>query len=93
MKHEMERRRRLSSDIFADANGAKLIFTLLAKKCNENCLQGYIQKIDYDPFGLLMICDMQVKFVFDFNHFPQWHYALKFYRKNMVTLSLVSVSI
>ena len=70
MKHEMERRRRLSSDIFADANGAKLIFTLLAKKCNENCLQGYIQKIDYDPFGLLMICDIQVKFVYDFNHFP-----------------------
>jgi len=60
MKHEMDRRHRLSSDIFADSNGTKLIFHLLARQCNENCLQGYIQKINYDPFGILMISDIQV---------------------------------
>lgn len=60
MKYEMERRWKLSSDIFADSNGAKLIFLLLAKRNNENCLQGYIQRINYDPFGVLMISHLQV---------------------------------
>ena len=57
---------------------------ILSKFCS-------IKSVVCSENGLLMILEMQVKFVFDFNQFPQCHYALKFYRKNKVTLSLVSI--
>jgi hypothetical protein len=62
MKNEFERRHRLSSDIFADAEATKILCELLVGPINQNCIQGYVQKIDKNPFGVLLISDIQVKF-------------------------------
>jgi hypothetical protein len=60
MKHEFDRRHRLSSDIFADADATKILCELLCEPCNENCIQGFVQRIDRNPFGMLFISDIQV---------------------------------
>ena len=62
MKNEFERRHRLSSDIFADAEATKILCELLVGPINQNCIQGYVQKIDKNPFGVLFISDIQVNF-------------------------------
>ena len=60
MKNEFERRHRLSSDIFADAEATKIVMELVVGLKNSNCIQGYIQRIDKNPFGVLFISDIQV---------------------------------
>jgi hypothetical protein len=60
MKNEFERRHRLSSDIFADAEATKIVCELLVGPENRNCLPGYVQKIDKNPFGVLLVSHLQV---------------------------------
>ena len=60
MKNEFERRHRLSIDIFSDAEATKILMELLVGTKNSNCIQGYVQKIDKNPFGILLVCDSQV---------------------------------
>ena len=55
MKFESEHRNRLSNKISDDAEAAKVITDEL---CGEF---GYLQEIGLNPFGVLMMCDLQVK--------------------------------
>ena len=70
MKNEFERRHRLSSDIFADAEATKILCELLVGPHNKNCLPGYVQKIDKNPFGVLFVSNLQV--ISFFSYFILW---------------------
>jgi len=66
MKHFFVRRFRMNSDLFADSEATKKLMFFLAVDSNELCLQGYVQKIDHDPFGILLLSDIQVKLFVEF---------------------------
>ena len=65
IKHEYERRNVLSTDILVDAQATKTLCEALSPSSNSNCLQGFVQLIIQDPFGMLFLSDMQVRYYFN----------------------------
>ena len=65
MKHEEQKRHRCSRDIYIDCEGALNVSKGLCKASNSSCLQGYIQKIELFPFGIIFASDIQVKKIND----------------------------
>ena len=59
MKSEFNNRNRLSSDIFVDANCAKIMTDKLCLP-SDSKMAGYIQEITMNPFGFLTMSDIQV---------------------------------
>ena len=57
IKNEFDHRNVLSKEFFSDAIACKKTFDTL---WNETNIKGFIQELNYEPFGLLMICDIQV---------------------------------
>ena len=51
---------RLASEITADCRAAKILFDNLAIAPNAKGLQGYIQSIHQEPFGLALFSHIQV---------------------------------
>lgn len=62
MKSEYLRQNRISTDVYHDANTAKIVHSSYYKKIYDDGLIGYIQEISLDPFGFLLISDIQVVF-------------------------------
>ena len=60
LKYEYIHRDRMSNDIFQDARVAKSIMTDLVGDENNKDIKGYIQELSMDPFGFLLISDLQV---------------------------------
>ena len=59
------RRKVLSTDIFVDAEASKKMCDIMCPMPNSNCIKGFIQIINQNPFGFLCISDLQVwKFLF-----------------------------
>lgn len=57
IKSQYSNRYRLSTDIFVDAEATKHMFQLLYKTSNYS---GYIQYIAQNPFGILLMSEIQV---------------------------------
>ena len=65
IKYQYQHKDKLSNDIYKDIELAKNFFISLAiPPSSMNGLKGYIQEIVHDPFGFLLISDMQVIKIF-----------------------------
>lgn len=62
IKSDYKNRARISSDILMDARGAKETFILLAP--SSNFVKGFIQEINFDPYGIIFFSSMQVRSFF-----------------------------
>jgi hypothetical protein len=63
IKYEHEHRNRIATDVFVDADAAKRLCNKLCFVYDQNSiLKGYIQEISHDPFGVLLISEIQVLF-------------------------------
>jgi hypothetical protein len=62
IKSEFLHQNRISNDIFHDAQSAKIIHDNYYKKVFRDGLLGFIQEISLDPFGFLLISDIQVTY-------------------------------
>jgi hypothetical protein len=61
MKHEYVHRNRLCIDIDKDAKMAKHFFDSLCIKYNQSSrIKGYIRELHSDPFGYILLTEMQV---------------------------------
>lgn len=66
IKYEFIHKNRISSNIHDDANGAKIMFDHLLineplnNDCGKNKIVGYIHELGQNPFGYLLISDIQV---------------------------------
>ncbi len=58
MKYEFVHSNRISRDLYVDCDVAKL---MLDKFCEGDKLKGYIQEIMLNPFGILLISEIQVR--------------------------------
>jgi hypothetical protein len=65
MKHEYVHRYRLSNNLIEDLDTTKLFCDNLCLP-NQGSIEGYIRSIRYNPFGFVLISDIQVIF----NVFP-----------------------
>ena len=60
-KYELKTKDRISRDILIDAEGAKILCEKLCiTSIKERAIEGYIQIIYQDPFGLILISEIQV---------------------------------
>jgi hypothetical protein len=59
MKHEFEHRYRLSDDVFDDLTISKLFCDKLCLP-NEGFISGYVHQLCQDPFGFILLSDIQV---------------------------------
>ena len=57
MKNEYINLNRISRDFYVDTETAKHLFD---KFCTGDKLGGYIQEINQNPFGMLMVSEIQV---------------------------------
>ncbi len=63
MKHEYVHQYRLSTDIDKDAKLAKMMFDNLCISLNpSNGIKGYLRELHSDPFGHILISELQVGF-------------------------------
>ncbi len=62
IKNEYVHRERISSFLYGDIRGAKQQMDISIRP--ENGITGYIQEIDYTPFGYQLFSAIQVGFVF-----------------------------
>jgi hypothetical protein len=62
IKSENIHKDRISNDLITDCKAAKRICDALCLAFDDTDLTGFIQKIDLEPFGLLLISDLQVCF-------------------------------
>lgn len=60
IKTEITREDRISNDLMSDIKAAKKLCSKLCLTFEECDLVGYIQKTISDPFGFLLISDLQV---------------------------------
>ena len=61
MKYEYVHRFRKSNDVFDDALITKRIFDSTCIYVSKNPLRGFIHELGLDPFGFLLLSDLQVK--------------------------------
>ena len=61
IKYEYVHRERVSSFVFGDIRGAKLSMDMTIRSSKEKGINGYIQDIDYTPFGFQLYSEIQVK--------------------------------
>lgn len=54
----------LSNDLLIDANSAKNVFDFLEPGFGNRFLKGFIQEIHSNPFGALLMSELQVIFYF-----------------------------
>ena len=59
IKSEFSNQNKISSDVFTDALAAKAVSDGMCLESNSN-IKGYISEIGLDPFGFLLISDIQV---------------------------------
>ena len=61
IKYQYQHKDKLSNDIYKDIELTKKFFVSLAiPPSSINGLEGYVQEIVHDPFGFLLISDIQV---------------------------------
>ena len=60
IKYEFKHKNRISTEVFFDANATKIITDSLIGNDNDK-IKGYIQEIGLNPFGFLLISEIQVK--------------------------------
>ncbi|CAF0989827.1 unnamed protein product, partial [Brachionus calyciflorus] len=58
---KMSHRHQLSKDLLVDADSAKNVFDQMLPRKDEKTIKGYIQEIQSNPFGVLLISEIQVK--------------------------------
>ena len=50
----------LSTKLVDDAEAAKTVFDMFCLKTYNEGIDGYIRNISVNPFGILLLCDLQV---------------------------------
>ena len=60
IKHQFIRRNVISKDIFIDSDASKNLFEILCMPVNSNCIGGYVQEINLNPYGFHLLADIQV---------------------------------
>jgi hypothetical protein len=61
LRSEFRHRYQLNNDIRIDADATKLIFDVLTEvQSSRSILNGFVQEIKSNPFGCLLISDIQV---------------------------------
>ena len=64
IKHECLHQNKITSDIFRDTEASKNLCDLLCVQLNINdYLQGFVQEHSYNPFGFILMSQIQVKSV------------------------------
>ena len=63
IKSEFVNRHKMSSDVYIDTLATKTLTDGLCLESSSN-IEGYIQEIGLNPFGFLLLSDIQVNFVF-----------------------------
>ena len=58
IKFESDHRNRISNDFFVDLNACKRNFDTL---CKTESFDGFLQEISIHPFGVLLMCELQLK--------------------------------
>ena len=61
IKCDWLRRHRASDDLTKDADATEGIFASFLPASDQRSLPGFIQDIRYKPFGLLFMCDLEIK--------------------------------
>ena len=61
MSSQHRHRHQLSHNFLADADSAKNVFDLMLPRKNYKSIKGFIQEIQSNPFGVLLISDIQAK--------------------------------
>ncbi len=64
IKSDFMNRNRISTDIFSDAEASKILCEKLCLEPSSNGLVGFVQEINQNPFGLLLLSEIQVRFKF-----------------------------
>ena len=60
IKYEEIHKDRLSTKLVDDAEAAKTVFDMFCLKTYNEGIDGYIRNISVNPFGILLLCDLQV---------------------------------
>ena len=60
IKYEFVHRNRISKDIFVDSNAAKVLSEYLCLELENKDVNGYVQQINQNPFGMLLFSEIQV---------------------------------
>lgn len=60
MRSQFRHRYQLSNELRIDSDAAKLFFDSLLPKNNNNSIKGFIQEINSNPFGFLLMTEIQV---------------------------------
>ena len=63
IKYEYKHKDKISCDIFRDTEATKNLCDFLCVKLNEfDYLNGFVQEHSYNPFGFLLMSQIQVSF-------------------------------
>jgi hypothetical protein len=60
IKYEQVHKDRLAVKLRDDLDSAKIVCDNLCFKINENGIDGFLQNPQSNPFGFLLLCDLQV---------------------------------
>ena len=61
IKSQAKYKERISADVLTDSKATKEVFYQFSELYHKSAyLKGYIQQIHADPFGLVLLCEMQV---------------------------------
>ena len=66
IKSEYVTKNKISNDIYTDCGAAKILFQCL---CRAKTFLGFVQEIHQNPFGLLLISEIQVKKTYSPHYF------------------------
>lgn len=64
MRSQFKHQFQLSNELRIDSDAAKLFFDSLLDKHNNITLKGFVQEINSNPFGFLLMTEIQVKLLF-----------------------------
>ncbi len=60
IKSEYRLRDRMSTDVIVDSEAVKTAYDSMYPATKIGVISGYVQEINYNPFGILLICLYQV---------------------------------
>jgi hypothetical protein len=60
IKSQFIRRYKISNDISVDCNATKLSFESICHTSDSNAITGYVQEINQNPFGMILVSEIQV---------------------------------
>ena len=63
VKYQYQHKNRLSIDRYIDIDLAKKFFLSLCIPVTKLGLKGFVQEIYHDPFGFILLSDLQVNFI------------------------------